>query len=89
MDRPSTGIEALDEVLGGLGVGDNLVWRAANPAEIGPFVEVFLATVNGTTPLTFLSFRLPPAAVLDCCSPVWDPERFTLLDGWTAASAYD
>ena len=28
MDRPSTGIDALDELLGGLGVGDNVVWQA-------------------------------------------------------------
>jgi transcriptional regulator with XRE-family HTH domain/KaiC/GvpD/RAD55 family RecA-like ATPase len=84
MDRPSTGIEALDQLLGGgLGVGDNVVWQAADPAETEPFVEAFLATANGTTPLTYLSFRLPPAAVLDCFGRVWDRERFTLLDGWT------
>jgi transcriptional regulator with XRE-family HTH domain len=84
MDRPSTGIKALDQVLGGgLGVGDNVVWQAADPTEIEPFVEAFLATARGTTPLTYLSFRLPPAAVLDRFGRVWDSERFTLLDGWT------
>ncbi len=51
MDRPSTGIEALDQVLGGgLGVGDNVVWQAADPGEIEPFVAAFLATAKGTTP---------------------------------------
>jgi transcriptional regulator with XRE-family HTH domain len=84
MDRPSTGIDALDQVLGGgLGVGDNVVWQAADPAEIEPFVEAFLATAHGRMPLTYLSFRLPPAAVLDRFGRVWDRERFTLLDGWT------
>ncbi len=83
MDRPSTGIEALDEVLGGLGVGDNVVWQAADPAEAEPFLAAFVATARGTTPLTYLSFRLPPATVLERFSGVWDPERFTLLDGWT------
>jgi transcriptional regulator with XRE-family HTH domain len=86
MDRPSTGIGALDQMLGGgLGVGDNVVWQAADPAEIEPFVEAFLATAHGTTPLTYLSFRLPPAAVLDRFGRVWDSERFTLLDGWTGS----
>ena len=33
MDRPSTGIDALDELLGRLGVGDNVVWQAPDPAE--------------------------------------------------------
>jgi transcriptional regulator with XRE-family HTH domain len=83
MDRLSTGIDALDEVLGGLRVGDNVVWQAADPVEIEPFVEAFLATAHGTTPLTYLSFRLPPAAVLDRLGRVWDAERFTLLDAWT------
>jgi transcriptional regulator with XRE-family HTH domain len=83
MERPSTGIDALDELLGGLGVGDNVVWQAANPADVEPFVEAFLATANGSTPLTYLSFRLPPATVLDRFSQVWDSQRFTLLDGWT------
>jgi transcriptional regulator with XRE-family HTH domain len=85
MERPSTGIDALDELLGGLGVGDNVVWQATNPTEIEPFVEAFLATANGTTPLTYLSFRLPPATVLDRFGQVWDAERFTLLDGWTGS----
>ena len=86
MERPSTGIDPLDELLGGgLGVGDNVVWQATSPAEIEPFVKAFLATAHGTTPLTYLSFRLPPAAVLDRFGRVWDPERFMLLDGWTGS----
>jgi transcriptional regulator with XRE-family HTH domain len=85
MDRPSTGIEALDELLGRLGVGDNVVWQAPDPADIEPFVEAFLATAHGDTPLTYLSFRLPLAAVLDRFGQVWDSDRFTLLDGWTGS----
>jgi transcriptional regulator with XRE-family HTH domain len=85
MDRPSTGIDALDELLGRLGVGDNVVWQAPDPADIEPYVEAFLATAHGDTPLTYLSFRLPPAAVLDRFGQVWDSDRFTLLDGWTGS----
>ena len=85
MEQPSTGIDALDEVLGGLGVGDNVVWQAPDPADIEPFVRALLATAHGATSLTYLSFRLPPAAVLDRFSQVWDSDRFTLLDGWTGS----
>jgi transcriptional regulator with XRE-family HTH domain len=85
MARPSTGIDALDELLGRLGVGDNVVWQAPDPGDIEPFVEAFLATAHGDTPLTYLSFRLPPAAVLDRFGQVWDSDRFTLLDGWTGS----
>jgi transcriptional regulator with XRE-family HTH domain len=83
MDRASTGIDALDDLLDGLGVGDNVVWQAADPADVEPFVQAFLGGAQGTTPLTYLSFRLPPATVLDRFRAVWDPDRFVLLDGWT------
>ena len=83
MDRPSTGIDPLDELLGGLGVGDNVVWQAPDPADIEPFVHAFLGSAHGSTPLAYLSFRLPPAQVLARFGQVWDSERFTLLDGWT------
>ena len=82
MDRPSTGIDPLDELLGGLGVGDNVVWQAPDPGDVEPFVHAFLASAHGTTPLAYLSFRLPPATVLDRFHTVWDAERFILLDGW-------
>jgi transcriptional regulator with XRE-family HTH domain len=85
MEQPSTGIDALDELLGGLGVGDNVVWQAPDPADIEPFVRALLATAHGATSLAYLSFRLPPAAVLDRFSQVWDSDRFTLLDGWTGS----
>ena len=85
MDRPSTGIDALDELLGRLGVGDNVVWQAPDPADIEAFVESFLDTAHGDTPLTYVSFRLSPAAVLDRFGEVWDSDRFTLLDGWTGS----
>src|SRR5829696_8865161 len=85
MARPSTGIDALDDLLGRLGVGDNVVWQAPDPADIEPFVEAFLATARGDTPLTYVSFRLSPAAVLDRFGEVWDSDRFTLLDGWTGS----
>jgi transcriptional regulator with XRE-family HTH domain len=85
MDRPSTGVDPLDELLDGLGVGDNVVWQAADPADVEPFVQALLRSARGTTPLAYLSLRLPPASVLDRFGPVWDPDRFILLDGWTAA----
>jgi transcriptional regulator with XRE-family HTH domain len=85
MEQPSTGIDPLDELLGGLRAGDNVVWQAADPADIEPFVHALLATARGTTPLAYLSLRLPPATVLDRFREVWDTQRFVLLDGWTGS----
>jgi transcriptional regulator with XRE-family HTH domain len=83
MDRASTGIDALDELLlRGLGVGDNVVWQGDDPAEVEPFVQAFLRSARGSTPLTYLSLRLPPDRVLERFRTVWDNDRFILLDGW-------
>jgi transcriptional regulator with XRE-family HTH domain len=83
MEQPSTGIDLLDDLLGGLRAGDNVVWQAPDPAELEPFVDAFLGSARGTTPLAYLSFRLPPAIVLDRLHQAWDADRFVLLDGWT------
>jgi transcriptional regulator with XRE-family HTH domain len=85
MEQPSTGIDPLDELLGGLRAGDNVVWQAADPAEVEPFVDAFLGSARGTTPLAYLSLRLPPAIALDRFREVWDADRFVLLDGWTGS----
>jgi transcriptional regulator with XRE-family HTH domain len=87
MDRPSTGIDALDELLDGLRLGDNVVWQAPDPTHIEPFVHAFLGAAPAATPLTYFSFRLPPAVVLDRYRKVWDTERFLLADGWTDGSS--
>jgi len=84
MEQPSTGLEPLDVLLDGLGVGDNVVWQAPTSDHIEPFVQAFLAAQAGT-PLAYVSFRLPPAAVLDRFGRVWDAQRFVLVDGWTAS----
>ena len=85
MEQPSTGIDPLDELLGGLRAGDNVVWQAADPADTEPFVDAFLGSARGTTPLAYLSLRLPPAIALDRFREVWDADRFVLLDGWTGS----
>jgi hypothetical protein len=60
MGRPSTGIGGLDDLLDGLGVGDNVVWQAPEPAHIEPFVHAFLVNADGTTPLTRSRAVAPP-----------------------------
>ena len=64
-------------------MGDNVVWQAPAPADIEPFVQAFLAA-QAAAPLAYVSFRLPPAAVLDRFRQVWNAQRFVLIDGWTA-----
>ena len=77
----TTGIRALDELLGGLRYGDNVVWEVDGPEE-APFMAAFLRGSKGD-PLVYVSFHVSPQAILDRFRTVWDPERFVLLDCFT------
>jgi transcriptional regulator with XRE-family HTH domain/KaiC/GvpD/RAD55 family RecA-like ATPase len=77
----TTGIRSLDELLGGLRYGDNVVWEVGGPEET-PFVAAFLRGSKGH-PLVYVSFHVSPQAILDRFRRVWDLERFVLLDCFT------
>jgi transcriptional regulator with XRE-family HTH domain len=77
----TTGIRSLDELLGGLRYGDNVVWDIDGPEET-PFVAAFLRGSKGD-PLVYVSFHVSPQAILDRFRTVWDLERFVLLDCFT------
>jgi transcriptional regulator with XRE-family HTH domain/KaiC/GvpD/RAD55 family RecA-like ATPase len=77
----TTGLRSLDEVVGGLRYGDNVVWEVDGPEET-PFVAAFLGGSKGD-PLVYVSFHASPQAILDRFRRVWDRERFVLLDCFT------
>jgi transcriptional regulator with XRE-family HTH domain len=77
----TTGLRSLDEVVGGLLYGDNVVWEVDGPEET-PFVAAFLGGSKGD-PLVYVSFHVSPQAILDRFRRVWDRERFVLLDCFT------
>jgi transcriptional regulator with XRE-family HTH domain/KaiC/GvpD/RAD55 family RecA-like ATPase len=79
----STGVQQLDSLLGGLRLGDNVVWDIDGPKE-DAFVAAFLRASAGA-PLVYVSFDASPKAVLDRLGPDWDRERFLLIDCFTQA----
>lgn len=81
MTTMTTGIRSLDELLGGLRYGDNVVWEVDGPEET-PFAAAFLRGSKGA-PLVYVSFHLSPQTILDRFRTVWDAERFVLLDCFT------
>lgn len=65
---PSTGFAALDAATGGLYWGDNVVWEAAQPATLAPFVAKAAAveeTYGGRTWVAFHRSRHPGFRTLD------------------------
>ncbi|HXF73683.1 MAG TPA: helix-turn-helix transcriptional regulator, partial [Actinomycetota bacterium] len=80
--RPTTGLRALDDLLGGLRVGDNVVWEIAEDVSVDPFVAAFVRARGGPG-LAYLSFQAPPREILERLADAWDPERCLLLDCFT------
>jgi DNA-binding XRE family transcriptional regulator/quercetin dioxygenase-like cupin family protein len=77
---PSTGIRALDDLLGGVRIGDNLVLEGAGEAPLDPFVAAFVRASGRASGLAYVSFHVPPKVVLDRLGDAWDPERCILVD---------
>jgi hypothetical protein len=75
MDRPSSGIGALDELVGGLGVGDNVVWQAPEPADDRP-----RGHRGATATVTEAARRIHTAGVRRLRSS-------TMRAGWSGSSA--
>jgi len=83
MARPTTGIRPVDDLMGGLRLGDNVVWTAEGEATLDPFVSAFVRASKRAPALVYVSFHVSPAEVLSRLREVWDPERFLLVDCFT------
>ena len=84
MTRPSLGVRPLDDLIGGLRIGDNVVFESSSPdVSVDGFVASFLRQARGTAGLAYLSFHVPPHVVLDRLAGVWDAERHLLVDCFT------
>jgi transcriptional regulator with XRE-family HTH domain len=77
----TTGLRSLDELIGGLRLGDNVVWEVDGPDE-APFVNAFARASRGV-PLAYVSFDVSPQAVLDRLGDDWDVDNFLLVDCFT------
>ena len=80
MPRLTTGLRPLDDVIGGLRKGDNVVLEAAEGTTSDEVVLVFARASGRTAGLAYVSFHVPPTAILDRLQRVWDPDRFVLVD---------
>ncbi len=81
----STGVEYLDNLLGGLHIGDNLVWETDAGAYIDLFVERFAhhSLTEGHN-LVYVSFNRSPMTIAKKLSGLPNQENITLLDCFTS-----
>lgn len=89
MGPPTTGFEAVDELIGGLRIGDNIVVRTSSQDAVAPLLAGALRAASGHDRLVYVTFRDPPSTVLGRYGDAWDPERFVLLDCREEAESHD
>lgn len=83
MGKATTGLRPLDDFLGGLRVGDNVVWETDGDVGLDPFVSAFVRASRRAAGLAYVSFHVSPAAVLDRLDEVWEADRSLLVDCFT------
>ena len=80
----TTGIDHLDRLLGGLHIGDNVVWYddAGSLAAVF-YLNFILASQARQKPLIYVSFDRSPKNLLDKLGPLGDSTHLTILDCFT------
>ncbi len=80
----STGLDAIDSVLGGLRPGDNVVWELASGAPAEQLVRRFAAVAEKSGHVVMVSFNRSPQSVLRTYQDVAPEGRFVLVDCFTS-----
>ncbi len=86
----STGIKYLDGLLGGLRIGDNVVWET----DAGAYVELFLEkferhSLDAGHNLIYVSFNRSPTTMSEKLSALPNLRNITLLDCFTSGKGGD
>ncbi len=83
MVRATTGLRPVDDLLGALRLGDNVVWEVEEDTSPDPFVSAFVRASRKAPALAYVSFHVSAKEVLDRLRDEWEPERFLLVDCFT------
>jgi transcriptional regulator with XRE-family HTH domain/KaiC/GvpD/RAD55 family RecA-like ATPase len=79
--RVASGVSHLDRLLGGLFIGDNVVWHDDAGSLASVFCLNFIqASQAQSKPLIYVSFDRSPKNLLDMLGPLAENDRLTILD---------
>jgi len=82
--RVSSGVSEMDRLLGGLYIGDNVVWYDDSGSLASPFCLNFVQTsIFQEKPIIYVSFDRSPKNLLDKLGAVAESPHLTILDGFT------
>ena len=79
----STGISWLDQLLGQLRIGENVVWEVGAGTDVDVFMRAFLETeIKGDTRAVYISFNHSPVTMKEKLGELFDEPSFIL---WTVS----
>jgi len=83
-DRVSTGIEALDTLIGGLFVGDNVIWydNAGSLADVF-YLNLIRSSLQQDEPLIYVSFDRSLKNLIEKLGPLAQSPLLTIIDCFT------
>ena len=82
--RISSGVSQLDRMLGGLFIGDNVVWHDDAGSLASVFCLNFIqASLAQSKPFIYVSFDRSPKNLLDKLGPPAENNYLTILDCFT------
>ena len=80
-NKATTGIPEIDQLVGGVVPGDNIVWEADSGASIDKFVDGFIGSCEAEgVPVVYVSFNRSPQTITSKYVPLMSQARFTLVD---------
>jgi transcriptional regulator with XRE-family HTH domain/KaiC/GvpD/RAD55 family RecA-like ATPase len=83
-NRMSSGVSHLDRILGGLFIGDNVVWYDDSGSLAYVFCLNFIqASLAFQKPVLYVCFDRPPRNLLEKLGPIAESPDFIILDGFT------
>jgi DNA-binding XRE family transcriptional regulator/KaiC/GvpD/RAD55 family RecA-like ATPase len=83
-NRISSGVSQLDRLLGGLYIGDNVLWYDDAGSLAYPFYMNFIqASQSQIKPLIYVSFDRSPKNLLEKLGPLAESQHMTVLDCFT------
>ncbi|MCA1960529.1 MAG: helix-turn-helix domain-containing protein [Desulfomonile sp.] len=82
--RIDSGIDQLDRILGGLLIGDNVLWYDDTGSLVWPFcLNLMQASQTGNKTLIYVSFDRSPRSLLEKLGPLAENPSLTILDCFT------
>jgi len=88
--RVTSGVQQLDRILGGLFIGDNVIWLDDSGSLAAPFCLEFLkASQNQGKPIIYICFDRSPRNLMEKLGPLARDPSLTILDCFTAGKGAD